>query len=413
MQAQAQRYIDNKANNLFEMNVNDFIFKSNCQNVYNENISNYEFINPYFPNYKTIISPNALIYSDNYKALSEMINNGLKVNLIYIDPPYCTGETFLSRSQELAYSDEMSVTDYVAYMRERLILFREVLDDNGSIYVHIGHQMLAYIKVIMDEIFGMKNFKNIITRKKCSSKNYTRNQYANLNDFILFYTKSKNYTWNRPGVTPSEEWIEKEYPKIDKKGRYKLVPIHAPGVRNGETGKQWRNLMPPPGKHWQYIPSKLDEMDKNGEIHWSSNGNPRRKVYYETTKLLNMTDYWDNYRDAHHQSIKITGYPTEKNINMLKTIIAASSNEGDVVLDGFCGSGSTLQASSELSRSWIGIDNSSLAIQTVIKRFKMGVCPMGDYVNKKHGRVLNEDFCHAEYNLLIERSLFKDNKLFD
>ena len=273
------------------------------------------------------IDTNALVYSDNCYALYNLIKNNIKVDLIYIDPPYCTGEKFISRNLEQAYNDDLSLEEYIDFMRKRLILLKEVLSDNGSIYVHIGHQMVAYIKILMDEIFGINNFKNIITRKKCSSKNYTKNQYANLNDFVLFYTKTKKYTWNKPGIIPNDEWILKEYPKVDKNGRYKLVPIHAPGIRNGETGKKWRNMLPPPGKHWQYTPEKLEEMDKKGEIHWSCNGNPRRKVYFDNNKLLSITDYWDNYRDAYHQSIKITGYPTEKNLDMLKMIIAAVIQE--------------------------------------------------------------------------------------
>ena len=349
------------------------------------------------------IDTNALVYSDNCYALYNLIKNNIKVDLIYIDPPYCTGEKFISRNLEQAYNDDLSLEEYIDFMRKRLILLKEVLSDNGSIYVHIGHQMVAYIKILMDEIFGINNFKNIITRKKCSSKNYTKNQYANLNDFVLFYTKTKKYTWNKPGIIPNDEWIQKEYPKVDKNGRYKLVPIHAPGIRNGETGKKWRNMLPPPGKHWQYTPEKLEEMDKKGEIHWSCNGNPRRKVYFDNNKLLSITDYWDNYRDAYHQSIKITGYPTEKNLDMLKMIIAASSNPGDTVLDAFCGSGTTLQAADELDRKWIGIDQSPIALKTCLKRLNYGLSAMGDYVKPtkcfpKSGK------CKHKYNIYIEES---------
>ena len=346
---------------------------------------------------------NALVYSDNCYALYNLKENNIKVDLIYIDPPYCTGEKFVSRNLEQAYNDDLSLEEYIDFMRKRLILLKEVLSDNGSIYVHIGHQMVAYIKILMDEIFGISNFKNIITRKKCSSKNYTKNQYANLNDFVLFYTKTKNYTWNKPGTMPNDEWILKEYPKVDKNGRYKLVPIHAPGIRNGETGKKWRNMLPPPGKHWQYTPEKLEEMDKKGEIHWSCNGNPRRKVYFDNNKLLSITDYWDNYRDAYHQSIKITGYPTEKNLDMLKMIITASSNPGDTILDAFCGSGTTLQAADELDRKWIGIDQSPIALKTCLKRLNYGLSAMGDYV-KPTKSFPKSGKCKHKYNIYIEKS---------
>jgi adenine-specific DNA-methyltransferase len=139
-------------------------------------------------------------------------------------------------------------------------------------------------------------------------------------------------------------------------------------------------MLPPQGKHWQYTPAKLDELDKAGEIYWSKTGNPRRKVYLPENKGLALSDYWDDYRDAHHQSILITGYPTEKNFEMMRMIVGASSNEGGLVIDPFSGSGSTIHAAAQLGRQWIGIDESYLSAKTVISRLKDGRQPMGDFV---------------------------------
>jgi adenine-specific DNA-methyltransferase len=328
------------------------------------------------------IEPNSFVLSDNWFALHAILASKIRPTLIYLDPPYGTGLDFQSRQLEHAYGDTLGNAAYVEFIRRRLILMREILTDDGSIYIHIGHQMLAQLKLIMDEVFGIKNFRNLIIRRKCSSKNFTKNQYSNLNDYILFYTKTASYKWNQPTIKPTEEWVAKEYPKHDARGAYKLVPVHAPGVRHGETGTQWRGMSPPPGKHWQYRPSKLDELDAAGEIHWSKNGNPRRKVYLGDNKGVTMTDYWDQYRDAHHQSVMVSGYPTEKNLDMLKVIIGASSNEGDIVLDPFCGSGTTLQAANELSRRWIGIDQSFTAAKATISRLRNGLKPMGDFVVK-------------------------------
>jgi len=326
---------------------------------------------------------NSYILGDNYFALQSLLQQREKVTLYYLDPPYGTGFDFQSRNLEHAYEDRLDAAAYIEFMRRRLILMRETMSDNGSIYVHIGHQMLGHIKIVMDEIFGANNFRNIITRKKCSSKNFTSKQYANLNDFILFYSKSKKYKWNKPGATPDQDWIEKEYPKLDEYGRrYKLVPIHAPGTRNGETGQPWKGMNPPPGKHWQYTPSKLDELDEAGDIHWSRNGNPRKKVYWRTGAKKSMTDYWDQYRDAHHQSVKITGYPTEKNLDMVKMIVEASSDPGDLVVDPFCGSGTTMQAARDLQRDYIGMDSSFASARTALSRLRFGSKPMGDYVTK-------------------------------
>lgn len=329
------------------------------------------------------IDPNGFMWADNWFGLHSLIEAKTKAQLVYLDPPYATGRDFQSRDMEHAYNDSMGDAAYIEYMRRRLILLRELLDETGSIYVHIGYQMVSELKIVLDEVFGPRNFRNIISRKKCSSKNFTKNQYSNMNDYVLFYTKSANYIWNQPGQKPDPAWIAKEYTKVDEKGQHKLVPIHAPGVRRGETGDSWRGMMPPPGKHWQYQPSKLDMLDANGEIYWSKTGNPRRKVYLTEDKSIGLSDYWDQYRDAHHQSILITGYPTEKNFDMMKMIVGASSNPGDLVIDPFCGSGSTLHAADVLGRKWLGIDQSYLAAKTVAERLLRGRKPMGDYVKRE------------------------------
>ncbi|NQW08952.1 MAG: site-specific DNA-methyltransferase [Alphaproteobacteria bacterium] len=339
------------------------------------------------------IPEDSFILDDNFFVLNELLAEKKKATLFYLDPPYGTGFDFHSRELEHAYKDSMGQAAYLEFMRRRLILMRECLSDDGSIYVHIGHQMVAHLKVLMDEIFGVDNFRNLITRRKCSSKNFTRKQYANINDYILFYSKGKTYKWNQPGIEPEQAWIEKEYTKTDKLGRrFKLVPVHAPGTRNGETGQPWRGVLPPPGKHWQYAPSKLDELDRQGDIHWSRNSNPRRKVYLSSDKKRSLTDYWDQYRDAHHQSIQITGYPTEKNLQMIKMIVGASSDTGDLVIDPFCGSGTTLHAARDLGRRYIGIDASFSAAKATLRRMRHGLEPMGDYVNDRKAKVLELPF---------------------
>jgi len=335
------------------------------------------------PNFATYLFENhaqtqhfkKLFFGDNFLALSHLLNNENvkgKVKLIYIDPPYATNSVFMSKNQKDAYTDLLTGADYVEFMRERLILLKELLAEDGSIYVHLDGNAVFEIKLILDEIFGAKNFRNFITRKKCNSKNYTRKTYGNISDYVLFYTKSDNYIWNRPFEEWDEDKILKEYPCIEKETgrRFKKVPIHAPGVRNGETGKMWRGMMPPKGKHWQYTPEKLDELDAKGEIYWSPTGNPRRKVYFDLSEGVPVQDIWLDYLDAYNQNIKVTGYPTEKNLSLLHRIIETSSNKGDLVLDCFCGSGTTLLAADMLSREWIGIDNSPLAIDTVIQRLR-------------------------------------------
>lgn len=362
---------------------------------------------------ETSIRTGSFILDDNYFVLNQLLSDGKKVTLFYLDPPYGTGFDFQSRDLQHAYKDSMGQAAYLEFMRRRLVLMREAMADDGSIYLHIGHQMLGHLKILMDEIFGADNFRNLITRRKCSSKNFTKKQYANINDYILFYSKGRTYKWNQPGVEPEQAWIEKEYPKFDTMGRrYKLVPIHAPGTRQGETGQPWRGMMPPPGKHWQYAPSKLEELDRQGDIHWSRNGNPRRKVYWSADRKTSLTDYWDQFRDAHHQSIQITGYPTEKNLSMLKMLVGASSDPGDLVMDPFCGSGTTLHAARDLGREFIGVDASFAAARATLSRMRHGLKPMGDYVKTRVSHVVQLSLIEEERAAASECAFVVDERLF-
>lgn len=332
-------------------------------------------------------APNHLYFGENLAVLASLLNNPAvrgKVRLVYIDPPYATKSVFQSRQQTDAYSDLLEGAHYIEFLRERLILLRELLADDGSIYVHLDDNMAFHAKAVMDEVFGASNFRNWITRKKCNPKNYTRKTFGNVSDYILFYTKSDEYVWHRPVEAWTDARANKEYQYTDPKTgrRYKKVPVHAPGVRNGETGQPWRGMMPPPGKHWQYKPSTLDEMDARGEIYWSPTGNPRRKIFLDESDGVPVQDIWLDFRDAHNQNIHITGYPTEKNPALLQQIIEASSNEGDLVLDCFAGSGTTLAVAHSQGRRWIGIDNGPEAIRVILQRFERGLEPMGDFVSK-------------------------------
>ena len=345
---------------------------------------------------------NRLFYGDNLPILLRLLEFSEiagKVKLIYVDPPYATNSVFQARGQKDAYHDLLQGAEYLAFMRERLIVMRELLADDGSIYVHLDENMAFEVKLLMDEIFGKSNFRNWITRRKCSTKNTTKKRYGDISDYILYYTKTSKFIWNRPCDEWSDDKILKEYPCVESETgrRYKKVPIHAPGVRNGETGKAWRGMTPPAGKHWQYTPARLEEMDANGEIYWSATGNPRRKVYFDGKKGIPKQDIWLDYRDSINQNMRLTGYPTEKNLNMLETIVKASSNVDDIVMDCFCGSGSTLQAAFQNDRKWIGIDNSIEAICATLRRFHMGVEAMGDYVNSSNFQVEDEKLLDSDY----------------
>ena len=335
-------------------------------------------------------SSNRLYCGDNLDALRALRKDTAvrgKVTLVYIDPPFGTGNAFLSRKQRNAYDDDLWGAEYVESLRHRLVLLWELLSPSGSIYLHLDENMIFQMKLVMDEVFGSMNFHNLIVRKKCNPKNYTRKAFGNVADFILFYSKSDKYVWNRPAESLSEQSI-KEYHYVEPETgrRFMKVPVHAPGKRNGATGGPWRGKLPPPGKHWQYTPETLDQMDARGEIFWSKNGNPRRKVYLDQHPGVGIQDIWLDFKDAHNQNVKITGYPSEKNPDLLRRILRASSNPEDLVLDCYAGSGTTLAVANELQRHWIGVDCSPEAVATILQRFERGLLPMGDYVAKQSGQ---------------------------
>lgn len=326
-----------------------------------------------------MIENNILIKGDNLDGLQWLVDNGFegKIDLCYIDPPFGTGGVFstdndgrvstISRSldSKIAYSDTMKGSEFINYLRERVLLIYKLLSENGSLYLHIDYKIGHYVKVMLDEIFGMDNFRNDITRIKCNPKNFDRVGYGNIKDLILFYTKGKKPIWNTPRIPCDEEDVKKLYNKIDKNGRrYTTVPIHAPGETiNGESNKPFKGIYPPKGRHWRCSVEELEKLDAEGLIEWSSKGNPRKINYMDDHLSKKVQDIWE-FKDPMRPI-----YPTEKNLDMLKLIIESSSTTKSIVMDCFCGSGSTLYASKICGRRWIGIDKSDTAIEITKSRF--------------------------------------------
>ena len=321
---------------------------------------------------------NILIFGENIEGLNYLIehkNLSGKVDLIYIDPPFATGTNFVisegrantvssSKNGSLAYSDTLKGVDFLQFLHERLILLKKLLSERGSIYLHIDYKIGHYVKILMDEIFGMENFRNDITRIKTNPKNFKRIGYGNIKDMILFYTKSSNPIWNEPRMPYTKKDLERLFPKIDDQGRrYTTVPIHAPGeTLNGNSNKRFKGMLPPKGRHWRTSVETLEQWDKAGLIEWSSTGNPRKKIYADERQGKRVQDIWE-FKDPQYPV-----YPTEKNEKMLELIIKTSSNPGSIVLDAFCGSGTTLKAAHLLGRKWIGIDKSEAAIKATITK---------------------------------------------
>jgi adenine-specific DNA-methyltransferase len=323
-------------------------------------------------------SPNMLIQADNLIALKQLItkhNLKGKIDLVYIDPPFATNNTFTitdgrastisnSSNGTVAYTDTLKGFDFIEFIRERLVLLKMLLSDKGSIYLHIDYKIGHYVKVVMDEIFGIENFRNDLTRIKCNPKNFARKGYGNIKDMILFYSKSENLIWNEPKIPYTEEDKIKLFPKIEKDGRrYTTIPLHAPGeTQNGKTSQAFKGILPPPGRHWRSDVTVLEQWDKEGLIEWSDNGNPRKKIYFDEQEGKRVQDIWE-FKDPQYPV-----YPTEKNPDLLDLIVKTSSNENSIVLDCFAGSGTTLKAAQTNGRQWVGIDQSDEAIKAIIQK---------------------------------------------
>ncbi len=323
---------------------------------------------------------NLLIKGNNIQGLSYLLENReLKgeIDLVYIDPPFATGGNFTitdgrastisnSRNGDIAYSDKLIGKDFIEFLRERLILLKKLLSEQGSIYLHIDYKIGHYVKVMMDEVFGIKNFRNDITRVKCNPKNFNRLGFGNVKDLILFYTKSSSPIWNEPREKYTKKDLDRLFSKTNEHGRqYTTVPIHAPGeTENGKSNQPFKGMMPPKGRHWRTDVETLEQWDKVGLIEWSSTGNPRKIIFADEREGKRVQDIWE-YKDPQYPT-----YPTEKNSDVLDLIVRTSSNSDSIVLDCFCGSGTTLKSAQINDRKWIGIDQSEKAIEATIKKLE-------------------------------------------
>ena len=333
----------------------------------------------------------ALIHGDNLEVLQRFGDDlANAVDLIYIDPPFATSNEFrvgestgstmsAPKDWTLAYSDTFTLNGYLEFLKPRITTARDTLSDSGSFYIHTDVKVGHYVKVLMDEIFGRQNFRNEITRIKCNPKNFERRGFGNIKDTILFYTKGSDYIWNEPRVEPDMDTILARYNKVASDGRrYTTTPLHAPGeTQNGPTGQPWRGMLPPSGRHWVHPPSVLEQLDRDGLIEWSSKGNPRRIMFADDAIVsgIRMQDVW-TFKDPQRAT-----YPTEKNLQLLETIVGASSNPCSVVMDFFCGSGTTLIAANHLGRGFIGIDQSDTAIRVCARRMSEIIDSIACYTN--------------------------------
>jgi adenine specific DNA methylase Mod len=358
---------------------------------------------------------NALYYGDNLAVLRDNIATE-SVDLVYLDPPFNSQATYNllfkspggvdSQAQIEAFEDtwhwnasaesafdevmtsgnthaadllramrsflsENDLMAYLAMMAIRLIELRRVLKPTGSLYLHCDPTASHYLKLIMDAAFGPTNFVNEIVWKRYGAHNDVgqgSKHYGRVQDTILFYSKSDARKWNQLFVPLDASYVESTYRGVDPDGRrYTTTPLTGPGgAENGNPVFEWRGHT----RAWRYSKETMQRLHDEGKLYYSKTGYPRQKFYLEESKGVPVQTIWTDIASLSGAHAERLGYPTQKPIALLERIISASSNEGDTVLDPFCGCGTAIHAAQKLGRSWVGIDVTHLAISLIERRLK-------------------------------------------
>ncbi len=360
---------------------------------------------------------NKLYYGDNLDILRNHIVDE-SIDLIYLDPPFNSKAEYnilykeqngsQSESQIQAFSDfwhwdeeaqrtyNYLVEDsrvpervkglvlaldkflgrndmyaYLVMMTIRLLELHRVLKPSGSIYLHCDNTASHYLKLVLDSIFGEKNFRNEIVWRKLTATKAQSKYFSNVKDSIFLYSKTDNAYFNPQFIEGEQD--DKVYPYVEEKTGRRYGSFDMTQKGPGKARKFGERLLKPPvGKHWIWNPEKIDQGIKEGRIFFTSSGLPRVKRYLDEKEGNHLGDLWVDKEVAPLSSNakERLGYETQKPLALLERIIKASSKEGDVVLDPFCGCGTTLDASEKLHRNWIGIDITHLAINVIKKRLK-------------------------------------------
>ena len=355
---------------------------------------------------------NRLYFGDNLNILMELPDKS--VDLIYLDPPFNSNATYnvlfrernglessaqitafedtwqWSIESEAVYRDVVSYgpqslgdllqamraflgqNDMMAYltmMARRMIELHRILKSTGSIYLHCDPTASHYLRLLLDSIFGAERFRREIVWQRSRSHGGA-SSYNSVHDTIFYYSKSDTVTWNMQYQPHDPEYIQSHYNRVDGDGRrYRLGPAHGagqgPARRFGD-----RVIVPPSGRHWSWDQDRIDRMMAQGEIVFTRTGMPNQKLYLDDSPGRPLTDTWTDIAPVNSQARERVGYPTQKPEALLERIIAASSNEGDLVLDPFCGCGTAVAVAERLNRRWIGIDITHLAISIMKNRLR-------------------------------------------
>jgi len=268
---------------------------------------------------------------------------------------------------------EGDLAAYLVMMAPRLAECRRVLSGNGSLYLHCDPAASHYLKILLDHLFGPENFRNEIVWKRTHAHSSSR-RYGPVHDVILFYSSGPGYKWNPVFSEYSVNYLEKHFRHEDDRGRYQLITCTAPGDRTGTRAHyEWRGQLPPPGRHWAWKREQMEVLERDGRLVYSSNGVPRLKRYTDDGMGVSVQDLWVDIARLDSHSEERVGFETQKPLALLERVIAASSDPGDVVVDPFCGSGTTAVAAERLGRKWVCIDSSLTASSLALARVRQEV----------------------------------------
>ncbi len=363
----------------------------------------------------TPITQNTLFYGDNLPILREYVADA-SVDLVYLDPPFNSNRTYNvlfrqesgadSEAQIAAFEDtwhwnaaaertfheliqnapphvtqmidalrgfigENQMMAYLVMMAARLVELHRVLKPTGSLYLHCDPTASHYLKIVLDTIFGVQNFRNEIIWKRTSSHNDARRKYPDVSDSILFYSKGNSFTFNIQYAPYSEEYLKQFYRHVDEDGRrYRISDLRSPNPRPNLT-YDYKGYKPHPNG-WAVSRERMEQLDAEGRLYFpkSPDGRIQMKRFLDEMPGVPVGNVWDDIPPIHAQAAERLGYPTQKPLALLERIISASSNPGDVVLDPFCGCGTTIAAAQKLGRRWIGIDITHLSIALQKYRLK-------------------------------------------
>jgi DNA modification methylase len=359
---------------------------------------------------------NRLVWGDKKYVLPSLLDEFEgRVDLIYIDPPFATGQDFSygvhvedadfvknpSMIEVKAYRDTWGrgLDSYLSWFTDALYFLHALLTETGSIYVHIGPNINHLVRACMDETFGAEHHLNEIIWRRAFAHSDSR-RCGIIHDALLLYSKSDRWTWNEVRQEPDPDYIETFFDSFDEAvgKRYQRITLTAPGItKAGPSGKPWRGIDPSSiGRHWAKNHEELERLDSEGRIHWPKKGVPRLKRYEDEYEGMVIQDIWTDLNKIHNQSAEATGYSTQKPEVLLERVLQASSNDGDLILDCFCGSGTTPVVAERLRRRWIAADLGRFAVHTTRKRL-LSVPDVTPFVVQNLGKYERQQWQATEF----------------